>query len=97
MWQDSLKKLRGGGIKEALDQLYKTSSSMPSLREKSRYKLLMAKLCLKADQPDLARPIVEELYALIDELHLARWESPMWIAEVHEAPLSMPLRRYADR
>jgi type VI secretion system protein ImpA len=85
MWQDSLKKLKGGGIKEALDQLYKTSSSMPSLREKSRYKLLMAKLCLKADSPDLARPIVEELYTLIEELHLARWEAPMWIAEVHEA------------
>jgi len=85
MWQDSVKKLREGGIKVALDQLYKTSSSMPSLREKSRYKLLMAKLCLKADRPDLARPILEELYALIEELHLARWEAPMWIAEVHEA------------
>jgi type VI secretion system protein ImpA len=85
MWQDSLKKLKGGGIREALDQLYKTASRMPSLREKSRYKLLMAKLCLKADRPDLARPIVEELYALIEELHLGRWESPMWIAEVNEA------------
>jgi type VI secretion system protein ImpA len=45
----------------------------------------MAKLCLKADRPDLARPILEELYALIEELHLARWEAPMWIAELHEA------------
>jgi len=85
MWQDSVKKLGEGGIKTALDQLYKASSSMPSLREKSRYRLLMAKLCLKADRPDLARPILEELYALIEELHLARWEAPMWIAEVHEA------------
>jgi type VI secretion system protein ImpA len=85
MWQDSVKKLREGGIKVALDQLYKASSSMPSLREKSRYRLLMAKLCLKADRPDLARPILEELYALIEELHLTRWEAPMWIAEVHEA------------
>jgi type VI secretion system protein ImpA len=85
MWQESLKKLKDGGVKAALDHLYTASSSMPSLREKNRYRLLMAKLCLKADRPDLAKPIVEELYALIEELHLAKWESPMWIAEVFEA------------
>jgi type VI secretion system protein ImpA len=45
----------------------------------------MAKICLKADRPDLARPIVEELYAMIEELHLIKWESPAWIAEVFEA------------
>jgi type VI secretion system protein ImpA len=54
----------------------------PSVREKNRYRLLMAKLCLKADRPDLARPIIEELHGLIEELHLERWESPLWIAEV---------------
>ena len=84
MWQDALKKLSSGGIKQALDQLYKASCSMPSVREQNRYRLLMAKLCLKAERPDLARPIVEQLYALIEELQLGRWESPMWIAEVFE-------------
>lgn len=82
LWEDSLKKLRDGGIKKALDQLYTASCSMPSIREKNRFRLLMAKLCLKAERPDIARPIVEELYALIGELQLTRWESPMWIAEV---------------
>jgi type VI secretion system protein ImpA len=85
LWEDSLKKLREGGIGKALDQLYKTSCSMPSVREQNRYRLLMIKLCLKAERPDLAKPIVEQLYALIEELHLDRWESPMWIAEVVEA------------
>ena len=42
----------------------------------------MAKLCLRAERPDLARPIAEELHALMEELHLDRWESPVWIAEV---------------
>ncbi len=42
----------------------------------------MAKLCLEAGRPDLARPIIEELNALIEELHLERWESPLWIAEI---------------
>ncbi len=84
MWQDAVKKLGSGGIKQALDQLYRASCSMPSVREQNRYRLLMAKLCLKAERPDLARPIVEQLYALIEELQLGRWESPMWIAEVFE-------------
>ncbi len=45
----------------------------------------MARLCLKADRPDLAKPILEELHALIEELNLERWESPNWIADVLEA------------
>lgn len=85
MWEDSLKKLKDVGIKKALEQLYAASCSMPSVREQNRYRLLMTKLCLKAERPDLARPIVEQLHALIEELHLERWESPMWIAEVLEA------------
>jgi type VI secretion system protein ImpA len=84
MWQDALKKLKSSGIKQALEQLYKASCSMPSIREQNRYRLLMAKLCLKADRPDLARPIVEQLFVLIEELQLGRWESPMWTAEVFE-------------
>jgi type VI secretion system protein ImpA len=42
-------------------------------------------LCLKADRPDLAKPILEELHALIEELNLERWESANWIADVLEA------------
>jgi type VI secretion system protein ImpA len=69
-------------MKEALDKLLAASFSAPSVREKNRYRLLMAKLCLRAERPDLAKPVIEELYSLIEELHLERWESPLWIAEV---------------
>lgn len=85
VWEDALKKLKNEGIRAALSQIYGVSCSMPSVREKNRYRLLMVKLCLKAQRPDLARPIMEELYVLINELHLERWESPMWIAEIHDA------------
>jgi type VI secretion system protein ImpA len=81
VWQDALRKLGKGGIKPALEQLLGASCSAQSIREKTNFRLLMARLCLKAGRPDLARPIMEELNTLIDELALERWESPIWIAE----------------
>ena len=82
IWEDALAKLKTSGIKKALRQLFSAFCSAPSVREKNRYQLLMAKLCLKAERPDLARPIAEKLNTLIEELQLERWESPVWIAEV---------------
>lgn len=82
MWKDALAKLKTSGIKKALGQLFSASCSAPSVREKNRYQLLMAKLCLEAERPDLARPIAEKLNTLIEELQLERWESPVWIADV---------------
>lgn len=85
LWEAALVTLDSAGIKKALEQLLNASCRAPSVRQKNRYGLLMARLCLKADRPDLARPIVEKLYALIEELSLERWESPLWIAEVLDA------------
>jgi len=85
VWNESLQTMKKSGIRTALDRLLEASSRAPSVREKNRFKLLMAKLCLKAERPDLARPIAEELHALIEELQLERWESPRWIAEVIDA------------
>ncbi len=82
IWKQALQTLESGGIKKALEQLMGAAYSAPSVREKNRYRLLMAKLCLQADRSDLARPIAEELNALVEELTLSRWESPIWIAEV---------------
>lgn len=82
VWQDALEKLKAAGIKEALEQLLGASCSAQSIREKTNFRLLTAKLCLEAGRADLARPIAEELNALIGELQLERWESPIWIAEV---------------
>jgi len=84
VWQDALAKLKSGGIKQALEHLLGASCSAQSIREKSNFRLLMARLCLKAERPDLARPIAEELHTLIGELQLDRWESPIWIGEVLE-------------
>jgi type VI secretion system protein ImpA len=82
LWENALEILNTSGIKSALGRLYKESCSAPSEREKHRRRLLMAQLCLKAERPDLARPIAEQLQTLIEELHLERWESPVWIGEV---------------
>ncbi len=82
IWEKALETLETSGIQEALGQLLSASYGAPSVRERNRYRLLMAKLCLMAERSDLARPIVEEIYALTEELHLERWESPLWIAEL---------------
>jgi type VI secretion system protein ImpA len=82
LWREALGILETAGIKESLALLIGASNTAPSVRERNRLRLLMAKLCLKADRPDLCRPIIEELHALIQELHLEKWESPLWIAEV---------------
>lgn len=82
VWRDALAKLESAGIKPALEQLLGASCSAQSMREKSNFRLLMAMLCLKGNRADLARPIVEELNTLMEELQLSRWESPIWIAEV---------------
>jgi type VI secretion system protein ImpA len=85
LWQRAGELLKTSGIRAGLQQLQVASSTASSVRQRNRYRLLMAKLCLKADRPDLAKPILEELHALIEELTLERWESPNWIADVLEA------------
>jgi type VI secretion system protein ImpA len=82
VWQDALSKYKTAGIKQALEQLLGASCSAQSVREKTNFRLLMAKLCLSAGRHDLARPMAESLNALVEELHLAQWESPIWIADV---------------
>jgi len=82
LWESAVATMGSNGVKAALGQLLAASCGAPSVREMNRFKLLMARLCLKAERPDLARPIAEELHALIEELHLDRWESPVWIADV---------------
>jgi type VI secretion system protein ImpA len=85
VWEETLLIMETDGLHDALGRLLAASFGAPSIREKNRFRLMMAKLCLEAGRPDLAKPIAEELHALIQELHLERWESPAWIAEVVEA------------
>ena len=81
VWKNALEQLRNEGIKSALEQLLAASCSAQSVREKTNFRLLMARLCLKAHRADLARPIVEELNTLIETLQLQQWESPIWLAQ----------------
>ena len=85
MWLSALETLKSSGISQALGMIHGASCRAASVRESKRYRLLMARLCLRAERPDLARPIVEELYSSIEELNLERWESPIWIADVLDA------------
>ncbi|MFH0730428.1 MAG: type VI secretion system protein TssA [Pseudomonadota bacterium] len=82
VWQEALSKFKTSGIKAAMEQLLGAACSAQSQREKTNYRLLMAKLCLKAGRYDLARPMAESLNTLVEELHLSQWESPIWIADV---------------
>ena len=84
MWTQALGYLKKNNLKGALDHLLAAASVAPSIRAKNRYLLLLAKLCLQAERPDLAKPIAEQLYTLLETLQLAQWEHPAWIAEVIE-------------
>ena len=84
IWRMVSEKVEKGRLKEAMDHLLSAAALSPSIREKSRYFLLLAKLCLKADRADLASPIAEDLYHMIETLQLDKWEHPSWVAEVVE-------------
>ncbi|MFP4031841.1 MAG: type VI secretion system protein TssA [Desulfococcaceae bacterium] len=83
-WAAAADALDRSGIRSALEILMVHAQGAPSVRDRTRFRLLMAKLCLEAERPDLARPIAEELHALVEELALERWESPLWIADLYE-------------
>jgi type VI secretion system protein ImpA len=85
MWNHVSKQASQGNLKNALDQLIAAAALAPSERQKNRYLLLVAKLCINAGRHDLALPIVEQLYQLIETLNLEQWEHPAWIAEIIEA------------
>jgi type VI secretion system protein ImpA len=85
LWNEALKIMQGGNFRDALNVLLSAASSQPSERGRNRYRFLVAKLCLKAGRPDLAKPIVEQLHTMINELHLENWESPYWVSEILES------------
>lgn len=85
LWNEAVSVMQSGGLKEGLNLLLAAASSQPSERGRSRYRFLVAKLCLRAGRHDLAKPIVEQLYAMITEFHLENWETPCWIAEIMES------------
>lgn len=85
LWRSVVGQAGNGHLKSALDKLMTAAALAPSERQKNRYLLLVAKLCINAGRHDLAMPIVEQLYQLIETLNLEQWEHPVWIADVIEA------------
>ncbi len=85
LWDDALETVSASGIMDALEKLRKAAISAPSIRQNNRYMLLIAKLCLRVNRPDLARPVIEQLYTLVTELNLEKWESPTWIGDIIDA------------
>ena len=83
-WQQAQELLKKGGIEAAVEELLAAACSAQSPREQANYQLLIARLCLQVERADMARPLAEQLFARMEELQLARWESPIWIAEVLE-------------
>ena len=84
VWAEASGSLANDGLDSALDKLQATACSAHSSREKTRYRLLTAKLCLQAGKAELAYPLITEIYQLMDVQKLTEWESPGWIAEVIE-------------
>ncbi|OKY76361.1 MAG: hypothetical protein BM485_03740 [Desulfobulbaceae bacterium DB1] len=83
LWQEALERLQGEGLESALEMLLGATRSAQSNRDETNCRLLMVKICLRAGRSDLAWPIAEELYKLVTDLQLERWESPVWIAEIY--------------
>jgi type VI secretion system protein ImpA len=84
IWRKVAVSAGNGHLKGALDELMAVAALAPSVRQKNRYLLLVAKLCIRAGRHDLAEPIAEQLYELIETLELEKWEHPAWIADVIE-------------
>jgi type VI secretion system protein ImpA len=82
LWDEAVNILNKSGVKKAMAKLLEASLNAPSIREQSRVRLLLARLSLKAGRSDLARPILEQLNTLVEELRLEQWESPVWVADV---------------
>lgn len=85
VWNDAQETFKSSGVKPALQKLLNAACGASSVRQQHRYRLMMAKLALQARRPDISRPILEEMYAYINEFRLELWESSLWIAEVIEA------------
>ena len=84
IWNEILKIYKNKGFQLTLKLLLDASCSATSVRDKSRFNLLIAKLCIKERKLQIARPILEEIHKLISDLKINQWESPLWIAEVED-------------
>ncbi len=74
LWTRAAAKVKAGQFPEGLAMLQSEVSKSQSKREKFLGKLLIAELCLSAEKPTLAKPILNELRDFIDRFRLEEWE-----------------------
>lgn len=72
----ALAKLKSGQFSEGLALLRQGISAARCERERFLAKLNLADFCVEANKPELARPLLQELTAMIDKHRLEDWESP---------------------
>jgi type VI secretion system protein ImpA len=81
-WPEVEAMIRSGQVEKALSEMTRLAAGETSGRSRFQRKLLLVEVCLASRRDRLARSILEELTAQIDDLHLESWESSELIAGV---------------
>ena len=84
-WDRALELVDRGRLSDGLQVVRRAMAAADTGREKFRRKFQMAELCLRAESPRVALPLLEELARQVDEFHLEQWEDEQWIARVWSA------------
>jgi len=71
--QEARQALNGGTLERALSVLREGASDDTSKREAFHRKLYAATLCVNAEKPKVARPLLDELSAVVDEHAIDEW------------------------
>ncbi len=72
--EEARKKLSGGSLEEALSILEDGAAQDSSEKETFYRQLYTASLCVKGDQPEIARPLLDELDHTIEQYTLDAWD-----------------------
>lgn len=74
VWLQAMAHVQAGQVQTGVALLRQELLAARSKRERFLSQLRLAELCLLADKPALARPIVEELVATVEQFRLEEWE-----------------------
>ena len=81
-WDRALDLAASGRLADGLQILRRALGAAPTGRERFLRKLQMAELCLRADHPGVALPLLDDLAHQVDEFRLDQWEDEHLIARV---------------
>ncbi len=78
----ALQALRAGQERKAFEIMQQDIARQRSGRERFRRKLQMVEMCIAANKPNIAQPILDDLAADIEAHKLDDWEDPAMVAAV---------------